>query len=122
MKKISVVIAGRHSTSVCLEEEFLHELKRIALIKHKKGAKVLNSLSEFKDNLIFPSEITNKLTCVYIDTQDNHEVIDYQGNTYLVQDKTGCCFTPASYELGKSLDYADLISDLSSKRAIYKEG
>ena len=88
----------------------------------KKGAKVLNSLSEFKDNLIFPSEITNKLTCVYIDMQDNHEVIDYQGNTYLVQDKTGCCFTPASYELGKSLDYADLISDLSSKRAIYKEG
>ena len=35
MKKISVVIAGRHSTSICLEEEFLHELKRIALIKHK---------------------------------------------------------------------------------------
>lgn len=35
MKKISVVIAGRHATSICLEEEFLHELKRIALIKHK---------------------------------------------------------------------------------------
>lgn len=35
MKKISVVIAGRHSTSICLEEEFLHELKRIALIKHQ---------------------------------------------------------------------------------------
>lgn len=35
MKKVSVVIAGRHSTSICLEEEFLHELKRIALIKHK---------------------------------------------------------------------------------------
>ncbi len=35
MKKISVVIAGRHSTSICLEEEFLHELRRIALIKHK---------------------------------------------------------------------------------------
>lgn len=35
MKKISVVIAGRHSTSICLEEEFLHELKRISLIKHK---------------------------------------------------------------------------------------
>ena len=35
MKKVSVVIAGRHSTSICLEEEFLHELKIIALIKHK---------------------------------------------------------------------------------------
>ena len=35
MKKISVVIAGRHSTSICLEEEFWRELKRIALVKHK---------------------------------------------------------------------------------------
>ena len=34
MKKISVVIAGRHSTSICVEDEFLSELKRIAAIKH----------------------------------------------------------------------------------------
>lgn len=34
MKKISVVIAGRHSTSICLEDEFLSELKRIAAIRH----------------------------------------------------------------------------------------
>jgi hypothetical protein len=87
----------------------------------KKGAKVLNNLKEFKDNLIFPAEITNKLTCTYIDSQEQHVVIDYQGNSYLVKDKTGCCFTPASYELGKSLDYAELISDYSSKRSIYKE-
>ena len=88
----------------------------------KKGAKVLNNLSEFRDNLIFPSDITNKLTCVYIDYQEDDDVIDYQGNKFKITDKTGCCFTPATYELGKSLDYADLISELSSKRAIYKEG
>lgn len=87
----------------------------------KKGAKVLKKLDEFRDNLIFPSEITNKLTCVYIDEQKEHEVIDYQGNKYKVTDKTGCCFTPATYELGKALDYAMLLSDISSKRAIYKE-
>lgn len=34
MKKISVVIAGRHSTSICLEDEFFSELKRIAAIRH----------------------------------------------------------------------------------------
>lgn len=30
MRKLSVVIAGRHSTSICLEDEFLDELKKIA--------------------------------------------------------------------------------------------
>ena len=34
MKKISVIIAGRHATSICLEEEFLEEFKRLAAIKH----------------------------------------------------------------------------------------
>lgn len=87
----------------------------------KKGASVINNLNEFKDNLIFPSEITNKLTCTYIDKQEEHLVTDYEGNEYKVTDKTGCCFTPASYELGKALDYCELISDASSKRAIYRE-
>lgn len=30
MRKLSVVIAGRHSTSICLEDEFLDELKKTA--------------------------------------------------------------------------------------------
>lgn len=33
MRKLSVVIAERHSTSICLEEEFLAELKKIAANK-----------------------------------------------------------------------------------------
>ena len=30
MRKLSVVIAGRHSTSICLEEEFVEVLRKIA--------------------------------------------------------------------------------------------
>ena len=30
MRKISVIIAGRHSTSICLEDEFYEILKQIA--------------------------------------------------------------------------------------------
>lgn len=30
MRKISVIIANRHSTSICLEEEFYEELKKLA--------------------------------------------------------------------------------------------
>ena len=30
MRKISVIIANRHSTSICLEDEFLNALRQIA--------------------------------------------------------------------------------------------
>ena len=35
MKKRSVVIAGRHNTSITLENEFLNELENIAKQQHK---------------------------------------------------------------------------------------
>ena len=35
MIKRSVIIAGRHNTSITLEEEFLHELEHIATMEHK---------------------------------------------------------------------------------------
>ena len=46
---------------------------------------------------------------------------DYQGNTVIIKDKTGCSLMPNSYTLGKALYYTELLSDLSSKRSIYKE-
>ena len=46
---------------------------------------------------------------------------DYLGKEYKVNDKSGCCLLPNTYKLGKSLEYAELISEKSSKRSIYKE-
>ncbi len=40
MKKISVIIAGRHSTSITLEQEFYDELQKIAQLQNKS----INSL------------------------------------------------------------------------------
>lgn len=34
MRKISVIIANRHSTSICLEDAFYDELKKIAAEKN----------------------------------------------------------------------------------------
>lgn len=48
MKKISVVIAGRHSTSVCLEEEFFFELKRLAYIKHQSLNDLITEIDKNK--------------------------------------------------------------------------
>ena len=68
MKKISVVIAGRHSTSICLEEEFLHELKRIALIKDKS----LNDLVTEIDRNKKTNNLSSAIRIFILDEIKNH--------------------------------------------------
>ena len=88
----------------------------------KSGAKSLKSLDDFRDNFVFSYNDTNKNLVLYTEEQSPIEVEDYLGLKYLITDKSGCCILPNTYELSKSLDYVNLISDDSSKRARYKEG
>lgn len=87
----------------------------------KSGARGLKNITEFKDNFVFDFKYTNKNLLMYCENQENCNIIDYKGNSYTVTDKSGCCIVPTTYILGKALEYADLISDNSSKRAKYKE-
>ena len=103
----------------CVEQQ--GKLKITVAGVPKSGAKALKSIEDFKDDFEFKSSVTNKQTLIYLDEQIENTFIDYQGNTYLNTDKTGCCLIPCSYVLGKAYDYANLISDESSKRAIFKE-
>lgn len=84
------------------------------------GAKCLKSLDEFRDDLVFDFEHTNKLTLAYNDDQMPVTITDYLGNDYYVTDKSGICMIPTTYKLGKSLDYAELITDESTERAKFK--
>ena len=84
------------------------------------GAKCLKSLDEFRDDLVFDFEHTNKLTLAYNDDQMPVTITDYLGNDYHVTDKSGICMIPTTYKLGKSLDYAELITDESTERAKFK--
>lgn len=68
MKKISVVIASRHSTSICLEEEFLHELKRIALIRNKS----INDLVTEIDRNKKTSNLSSAIRLFVLDDLKNH--------------------------------------------------
>ena len=86
----------------------------------KTGNKCLKDINDFRDNLVFNFENTNKLLLAYNDNQSEVDLIDHQGNVDTVNQKSGACLFPTTYVLGKSLEYADLISDESSKRAIYK--
>ena len=85
----------------------------------KSGAKCLKTLNDFRDNLIFDFENTNKLTLAYNDNQVPATITDYLGNKYTVDDKSGICMLPTTYELGKALEYCELIADNSTKRAKY---
>ena len=87
----------------------------------KKAGATLDKLEDFKDDYVFEFKDTNKLLIVYVEDQIEREITDYLGNSYKATDKTGCCLLPTTYVLGKSLEYANLISDDSSKRARYKE-
>ena len=103
-------------------EDFKGNIKiTVAGVPKKKGAKCLQKIEDFKDDLVFKSSLTNKQTLIYLDEQVPNDLVDYQGNKYINTDKTGCSLIPCSYVLGKALEYANLISDESSKRAIYKE-
>ena len=88
----------------------------------KKGAKALKKLEDFKDNFVFKYEDTGKNLLIYNDEMESFELEDYQGNKELINAKYGCSLVPTTYELGKSEEYAYLISDDSAKRAIFKEG
>lgn len=87
----------------------------------KSGAKALKSLDDFRDDFVFSYNDTNKNLVLYTEEQSPIEVEDYLGLKYLVTDKSGCCILPNTYKLSKSLDYANLVSDDSSKRARFKE-
>ena len=105
----------------CYRSKYDNELHITVAGVPKKGVIGLkNDINNFKDDLVFKYEDTNKNILVYNDYQLEHEIIDYQGNKCIIKDRSGCCLLPTTYVLGKSHEYANLISDDSSRRSIYK--
>lgn len=93
----------------------------VAGVPKGNGSKALKNLDDFRDDFLFKASDTDKKTLIYIDDQEENIVYDYLGNRYLNTDKTGCCIIPCSYVLGKAIDYAELLTDNSSQRAIFRE-
>lgn len=87
----------------------------------KSGAKALKKLEDFKDDFVFKYEDTGKNMLIYNDEMENFELEDFQGHKKMLKNKYGCVLVPTTYELGKSEEYSYLISDDSSKRAIFGE-
>ena len=87
----------------------------------KSGAVSLKSLDDFRDNFVFNFEETGKNLLMYVENQDSFILKDYKNKESIVKDKSGCSLIPTTYVLSKALDYANLVNDNSSKRAVYKE-
>ena len=79
----------------------------------------MKKLEDFKDDLVFDYDTTNKNIIMYNDKQDDIYLTDYQGNTEFLEQGSGACLLPTTYILGKSEEYADLI-EASSNRSKYK--
>lgn len=94
----------------------------VAGVPKKKGSNAIKKLEDFKDDFVFKSSETGKQTLYYIDEQQETKIVDCQGNIYINKDKTGCCFVPCTYILGKSEEYANLLTDNASNRAYYNGG
>ena len=58
---------------------------------------------------------------IYNDEMENFELEDFKGHKEMIKNRYGCVLVPTTYELGKSEEYSYLISDDSSKRAIFGE-
>lgn len=86
----------------------------------KSGAKCLEKIEDFNDNLVFDYEKTGKKMLVYNDSQISIDIIDYLGVKYKVRDQRGSVILPITYVLNKSEEYADLLTNNSSKRAKFK--
>ncbi len=50
MRKLSVIIANRHSTSISLEDEFLTELKRIATERNLSLNQLVTEIDAEREN------------------------------------------------------------------------
>lgn len=87
----------------------------------KCGAKELKKIEEFRDDLVFHFENTNKNLLIYNDEMSPILITDYLGNKEIITEKHGCVVLPTTYILGKSEEYSKLISDDSTKRARFKE-
>lgn len=86
----------------------------------KCASKCLNSLYDFKDDLVFDYKYSHKNTHMYNDHQEPFDLVDYNGVKYKVNDVSGVCLLPTTYKLGNALEYAKLLTDNSSERAKFK--
>ena len=116
-KKYAYVSADKDKTT----NEIIEKIHITVAGVPKGGAKALKSLDDFRDNFVFRYEDTNKHLIAYNDFQEPTVLTDYLGNELYVDDKSGICILPNTYELSKAQDYVTLISDASSNRARYKE-
>ena len=57
MRKLSIVIAGRHSTSICLEEEFYEALKELAAKQNKSINRLVTEIDASRTSLNLSSAI-----------------------------------------------------------------
>lgn len=86
----------------------------------KKGASNLKNLDDFRDDFIFDYKHTGKNLLIYNDEMKIFKLKDYKGKEEKISEIYGCILVPTTYTLNKSEDYVNMLTENSSRRAVYK--
>lgn len=85
-------------------------------LSKSKGIEYLKSQGNpfelFNDELFIPAEHTGKLTHTYIDYPMVKTVTDFQGNSCIVESKSGVHLEPTEFTLSISIQYAQFLKHL----------
>lgn len=92
----------------------------IAGLPKKAGQNKIKSVSDMlKNNLVWNTEESMKQTSYYNDNQPIIKWTDYLGNTYISEDRYGCCILPTTFDLSMAKQYSDFLDFINTNDPNY---
>lgn len=92
----------------------------IAGLPKKAGPLKIKKVSDMlKSNLVWSTEESLKQTSYYNDNQPTIQWTDYLGNTYISDEKYGCCLLPTTFDLSMSKQYSDFLDFIETEDPNY---
>lgn len=86
----------------------------IAGLPKSAGKKKLKSVDEFKDQTMWDTKESEKLTAVYNDNQPDSVWIDRDGNIWHSSDRYGICLAPTTFDLSMSKEFIKFLQVLQT--------
>lgn len=90
----------------------------IAGLPKSAGEKKIKSVSDFNNNTYWNTRESEKLMTVYNDSQPTCTWTDYQGHTYIAEERFGLCLQPTTFDLSMSKEFEMFLKTISRDQLI----
>lgn len=115
IQKENALTVGNNNYNFSLTVSGVNKKNAIPYLLEKYGENGI--FNAFTNYLEIPENATGKNIHTYIDYETNGKVIDYLGNEYLFECKSGVHLEPTSYTLNLSVQYLQLITNLKTLKS-----